>query len=173
MAQDVYRQNLADAHQYGPSGFEQFACPPWKNRYHLDDSQLVGPYPPHLPSVIADLLDIAGSIMWLDRRCLRPRTYGTFRKLRGWIRHFDITLGVREPDIWNTSSVKTALEELLYWLTEDTWELHFMHNPIGRPSDRQPPLWQPEPNDALIVLYSGGRDSLAGVVTLARSNPEK
>src|SRR5258708_5551714 len=135
MAQEFYQMNLGDAHQYGPSDFQQFASPPWKNRYHLDDSQLAGPYPPYLPSVVADLLDIAGSIMWLDRRCLRPRTYGIFRRLRGWVRHFDITLSVREPDIWNTSSVKAAIEELIYWLTEDTWELHFTHNPVGRLSE--------------------------------------
>ncbi len=170
MAQAAYSMNLENAHRYGPEDLQQF-IPSTHNRYYLDDSRLAGPYPPYLPAVVIDLLDIAGSIMWLDRYFVRPKKHGAFRQWRGWVRHFDVALGVREPDIWNASAVKTALQDLLHWLTEDTWELRFTPNPNRHPSEKQPVLWQPEPSNALVVLYSGGLDSLAGAVSLAQKYP--
>lgn len=180
MTEDSCEYDLSGAGVYRFPGLEQFVelGQRGESRYRLDESRLASPYYPNLPPVVVDLLDIASSLMWADRQCLRPRavtkTYdSSFRQLRRWVRHFKLTLGVRAPDVWNDPTVKEALEQLLYWLTEDTWELHFVSYPVQRPTDIQTPLWPTPASDALIILYSGGLDSLAGAVSLLEQHPRQ
>ena len=175
MSESLYSYDLTDAGQFGFDGFSQFSAHSHERRYHLDDSQLASPYGHTLPHTVADLLDIAASIMWADRHSPRARThgYGTFRQSRGWSRQFHLTLGVRTPDLWNQVLVKEKLEQLLTWLTEDVWHLHFEQQPLRRFTDIRPSLFSSPQNDTLVVLYSGGLDSLAGTVSLLQKYPEK
>lgn len=173
MSEFLYEYDLTDAGQFGFAGLNRLSTDSYERRYYLDDSRLVSPYGDTLPPIVADLLDVAASIMWADRHSRRPRKYGTFRQSRGWVRQFRLTLGVRSPDLWNRPPVKEALENFLTWLTEDTWHLHFEHQAIRRFTDVQPSLFSSPPNDALVVLYSGGLDSLAGVVSLLQKYPQK
>lgn len=173
MAQNSYRLDLTNAGRLFKGNIEFVATSAQHRFYRLDDQNLNSLYAPNIPSLVADLLDIAASIMWADRTCRRPRVYGTFRQLRGWVRHFQLTLGVRQPDFWNDIVVKETLEQLLHWLTEDHWELHFAHGPARRHSDIQRSMFSSPPSNALVVLYSGGLDSLAGVVNLAKRHPDK
>ncbi|HEY7418252.1 MAG TPA: 7-cyano-7-deazaguanine synthase, partial [Ktedonobacteraceae bacterium] len=133
----------------------------------------LSPYGHTNPLVVADLLDVAAAVMWMDRRSPRPRNYGQFRQLRGWVRRFDVTLGVRTPEVWNRPPVKECIEQLLGWLTEDTWQIRFVRQSVRRLSDVRPALFSSPPTDTLVVLYSGGLDSLAGVVKLLYTHPEK
>jgi 7-cyano-7-deazaguanine synthase in queuosine biosynthesis len=174
MAQDSYSYDLSNAGSYAFDGRSHFTSTILDaQRYYLDDSRLVSPYGYTNPLVVADLLDVAAAVMWADRRSPRPRNYGRFRQLRGWVRHFDIILGVRVPEVWNHPPVKEHIEQLLGWLTEDTWQISFVHQTVRRLSDIRPTLFSSPPTDALVVLYSGGLDSLAGVVKLLNVYPEK
>jgi len=170
MSESIFEYDLTHAGQFGFAGLTQ----PMANerRYHLDDSRLVSPYGHTMPTVLADLLDIAASVVWADRHATRSRKYGSYRQSRGWVRHFHLRLGVRNPDLWKQAPVKEALEHLLTWLTEDQWFLSFEKQQMARrQSDLKLSLFTSPPNDALIVLYSGGLDSLAGVVDLLQAHP--
>ncbi len=174
MVETIFQQNLTDAGIFGFAGLSRNTSGIGESRYHLDDSGLMSPYGHTMDPIIADLLDIAAAVMWVDRNCKRPKTYGNFMSLRGWVRQFELTLGVRNPEIWNDLSVKETLIELLTWLTEDFWMLEFQkQQSTRRYTDLQPSLFSAPPTDALIVLYSGGLDSLAGTVALLQSNPQQ
>ena len=168
MSESTFEYDLTDAGQFGFAGLTQ--SPGYERRYHLDDSRLISPYGHTMPAVLADLLDIAASVVWADRHATRPRNYGPFRQSRGWVRHFHLKLGVRNPDIWMHTPIQEALEHLLSWLTEDHWNLSFERQQITRrQSDLALSLFTSPPSDALIVLYSGGLDSLAGIVGLLQT----
>ncbi len=127
-----------------------------------------------LPPVLADLLDIAASVLWADRHTLRPRNCGPFRQLRGWVRCFHLVLGVREPDTWRYPPVKEALEKFLTWLTEDQWHLDFeRQQATRRQSDLMLSLFSSPPSDSLVTLYSGGLDSLSGAVSILHAYPHR
>jgi 7-cyano-7-deazaguanine synthase in queuosine biosynthesis len=172
MVETIFQRDLTDAGLFGFTALSETIMGARERRYHLDDSRLISPYGLTMPPIIADLLDIAAAIMWADRNCKRPKEYGNFMSERGWVRQYDLTLGVRKPDIWNTYSVKNTLTQLLTWLTEDIWNIQFQQQQHARRhSDLQSALFSTSPTDALIALYSGGLDSLAGTVTLLQENP--
>jgi 7-cyano-7-deazaguanine synthase in queuosine biosynthesis len=173
MVDVVFRQDLTNAGVFGFTGLSGNASGIGEHRYHLDASGLVSPYGHTMPTIIADLLDIAASVMWADRNCKRPRKYGNFMPLRGWVRQFELTLGVRNPEIWNDPRTKEIVTRILTWLTEDTWILQFQRQKEVKGEYRQESLFSSPPTDALIVLYSGGLDSLAGTVTFLQENPNR
>lgn len=173
MQEAVFQQDLTNAGVFGFAGMFENASGTGEHRYHLDDSGLISPYGHTMDPIIADLLDIAASTMWADRQCQRPRKYGNFMPQRGWVRRFNLTLGVRNPEMWNSPRVKETLTHLLTWLTEDSWTLQFApQQGARRYTDLQPSLFSAPPTNALIVLYSGGLDSLAGTVTLLQDHPQ-
>jgi hypothetical protein len=172
MYQEPFQYDLTDAGQYSFPGFEQFVAPVLSPRYRLDDTNLLSMYGINIPLIVADLLDIAASIMWADRQSKRPKAQGKFREQRGWARAFDIKLGVRCYDVWRDPTIKNTLEQILFWLTEDTWQLQFEYQPARRLSDIQHPLFASPDSDALVVLYSGGLDSLAGAIELLHTHPQ-
>jgi hypothetical protein len=92
-----------------------------RRQHHTQATQRSTQFLTQLPPIVADVLDVAASIMWADRYRLRPRKYGAFRLSRGWVRQFRLTLGVRTPDLWNSPAMKDVLERFLTWLREDTW----------------------------------------------------
>lgn len=172
---EIPLRDLRKAGQNPLSFFSSTSLKAEEKRYHVDSSRLVHTIYPRLPIVAADLLNIAASVTWADRNDRRPlREVGKFRQYRGWARKISLIIGVREPDRWQDKRVKETLQDLLYWLTEDIWELDFRYEPIHSIADVQPVLFgDKKERDALIVLYSGGLDSLAGAVTLRNLYPER
>lgn len=170
-----FNLDLTDAGIYGFKGLSRAVRASDSTKYFLDDS-LLGPYARQLPAQGADLVDIASAIAWADRKCRRSRLHGVFGDSLGWMRTFHIKLGVREPDLWNSSAVRPFLERYLRWHTEDTWDLQFERlEGIRRPSDVavQTPLFKAPPENAAVVLFSGGLDSLAGTVDMLQANPDR
>lgn len=168
------RIDLSDAGKYGYRSLQHFAAMPYEPRYFLDDSLIPSEYGHDLPTVFKDLLDIAGATMWVDRTTPRSRERMPYAPQWGWSRDLRVTLGVRDVDVWRRASVKQALEDLLFWLTEDSWDLEFVPcHGLRRPSDLQPPLFSSSSHEHLIVLYSGGLDSLAGAVRLLAEDPTR
>lgn len=174
MAEHAARIDLSDAGKYGYRSLHRIASEPYEPRYFLDDSLIPSDYGHKLPTAIKDLLDIAGAIMWVDRTTQRSRERMPYAPQRGWSRDLRVTLGVRDVDLWRRPSVKQALEDFLFWLTEDLWDLEFVTcHGMRRHSDLQQPLFSSSSHEYLIVLYSGGLDSLAGAVRLLVENPER
>ena len=113
-----------------------------------------------LPAPSADLMEVALAAYTADRLSKR-----FFKNEASGQRRFQIRVGVREPDIWNDSSVSDSLRELLNWVSGDDWSFEF----VKRQSEYfvaetesylfSVPLQKP----VSVSLFSGGLDSLAGL----------
>jgi hypothetical protein len=131
--------------------------------YWVDDRRLSHAFCSILPTRLADLVDLAMSVYFADRRATRVRTPYVLTGLRD----FDIRLPVRDLELWRESRVATRLANILYWFTEDRWTFTFTSRQSPpRPSEtgQHLSLW-PEQQSNITVLFSGGLDSLAGMVT--------
>jgi len=128
----------------------------------LDGHAVIHRLARELPTVAADLIEIAVTAYLVDQFVARPAE----TKLSdgsSWARDLWVKMPVREPHLWNTHAVQ--LTRLLAWLTDDTWKLEFVQRVKGSgPLDvRQPFLFETIPDRAVPVLFSGGLDSAAGL----------
>ena len=112
-----------------------------------------------------DLLEIAAYIYSADQSVTRGGS--TFPKNgRNWYRQFELSIPVRHPEIWNREQVSDKLTELLSFMSDDDYR--FVFRPLvgdwPRDSyfefDEGKPWFEPDS----ILLFSGGLDSLTGVV---------
>ena len=118
---------------------------------------------------LADVLDVALAVYAADRqspRCFVGPNTGQ--------RVIHVDLSVRNPGIWASSQMVNKLQELLWWLSEDEWRFRFAPlNPSERPLASEQFLFklslEPPVN---VSLFSGGLDSLAGLVKHAHAMPE-
>jgi hypothetical protein len=123
-----------------------------------------------LPSHLADLIDIAVAIHVGDRLAIRGVSPAS-----EWRRSVSLTIPVRCPDLWNRLDVKGELMEVLGYLTEDDWQLHFCERPIGfsRAAESQRHLFLgPFDGPVHVSLFSGGLDSFAGTATAIARHPD-
>jgi 7-cyano-7-deazaguanine synthase in queuosine biosynthesis len=114
-----------------------------------------------LPPIVADLVEVAGAIHVVDRSVRRPSpTSGN----GSWSRQLQVVLGVRRPDVWNSSGVSSLLVDLLTWLTDDVWTLNFVPRQAPAVAAECVQFLFPMAAQAeCIALFSGGVDSLAGL----------
>jgi 7-cyano-7-deazaguanine synthase in queuosine biosynthesis len=131
--------------------------------YWVDDGQLSYAAGSILPPRLADLVDLAMSVYYADRRAVRVRSR---YRLTG-VRDFDVRLPVRDLELWRRSEVAGGLADILYWFTEDRWTFTFTSRQAHpRPSETEQYLFLlPVQQPNITVLFSGGLDSLAGMVT--------
>lgn len=104
-----------------------------------------------------DFLSIALSVITADlaeHRSVSPD---------GWTREFNLTVGVNEPDLWNSNA--DLLQELLAYLTTDRWTINFVEAEYLPSTDRTPVF----PDNDSVVLLSGGLDSYIGAIDLVSS----
>ena len=111
-----------------------------------------------LRPIAYDLLHIATAIHHVDRVAPRARA----EEQNGWQdtpRRIELEVAVTESGQWN--SVRSEMEGLLHWMTDDLWELNFTRS--GSCPPRQMNLLPEQlPDAAEVALFSGGLDSLAG-----------
>jgi hypothetical protein len=121
----------------------------------------------------ADLVDVAVAVYVADRLCRRhPRTAPRAEPL--WQRQMHVEVPVREPERWSRDGLGDALAELLGYLTDDVWAFTFVPRraAAARPSESQRGLFpEPPPPPASAALFSGGLDSLAGLVARLAADP--
>ena len=81
---------------------------------------------------------------------------------------------MREPAFWSATKIKSAIEEVLGFLSNDKYSLTFVPLEHDRPDQQSYfeygdlkdwPFHGPE----RVVMFSGGLDSLAGAVEMARA----
>lgn len=149
-----------------PRNFTPFQRPK-TGKYYLDKKFLHSSVPP----VIADLLHLAALVMHKDRGELRTRNRGDkdFFPVRGWVRELDLSIAVYD-DIWFDAKVQQSLTHILGWLTEDRWTLHFYKRDVPRQLALE--SFDAPNTTTPVILYSGGLDSLAGIVHLLQESSE-
>jgi 7-cyano-7-deazaguanine synthase in queuosine biosynthesis len=124
-----------------------------------------------MPDNVADLVDLALAVYTADR--LVPRRAHGRHIGPQWPRHIRLSVPLRVPEFWRDDSLTRRLEELLWFLTTDVWEIDFARRiaPDARRATQQfLDLHFEQPN---VLLFSGGLDSLAGACYLSHEKPAR
>lgn len=130
---------------------------PFFNRYDRIGTAFCRSIRPEL----ADLIEVATALYLADRFAPRrhPDRAGDSQALA---RHIALRIGVRQPGRWH-GKAKEILEELLWYLCGDVWELSFEAMPPGAGVTSQEYLIEFMPaKPVMVMLFSGGLDSFAG-----------
>ncbi|WP_061221497.1 hypothetical protein [Leptospira borgpetersenii] len=129
----------------------------------------------HIPDRLLDLLELAAYIFASDRMISR----GTLDAVEyhSWSRDIHLKIKVRDFNFWSQLEVKESLTNALnFMLGDHNWEISFEQghstDPIGL-FDKEIFSLKPENvKKTSVVLFSGGADSLAGVLELLRACPK-
>lgn len=127
----------------------------------IDDTHITQTDRGYLPSLLADLIDLAASIYVTD--WLLPKKQNESCDIC-------VELPVRNFDLFSQTWLLEELHNLLRWYTNDKWHFQFQKRKCAlRKTERQSklPLLQ-EPVE--VALWSGGLDSLAGVCGRIQKN---
>ena len=113
--------------------------------------------------VILDFLFLASVVYNVDKLISRKETHDR------WTRTLEFGLPVSDPEKWST--VRGDLETCISFLTGDVWKIHFtnIQHDLYRPRPRR--KFQPRAKGNAVSLFSGGLDSLVGVIDYLESNP--
>lgn len=129
----------------------------------------------NLPDRCKDLLEIAGYLFATDR--ITYRGHDDSDELHGWSREFEIHIKVRDKKFWERNSVKELLSDILKYITGDhKYTFHFY---LQEEPDFPSSLFDDSKftidtkKKASIVLFSGGLDSLAGVIERIEESREE
>jgi hypothetical protein len=125
---------------------------------------LTQPLVADLPDWPRDLLEIAALVYGIDSAVSRGGI-GLRQMGKDWYRHFSVEMPVRCLSLWSRPDVKSALEETLMALSDDSFDFKFV------PSDAEPASaswfgfgthdgWQAD----RVIMFSGGLDSLSGAL---------
>ncbi len=127
----------------------------------------------HLPDRILDLLEISAYIFAADRLISRGPKHAV--EFHSWRRSMHFSIRVREAEFWNKDTVKEKLAAALTFMTGDreySFEFSSGHStPPASLFDSEDFVITPQ-NDTSVILFSGGLDSLAGVLERLNSTEE-
>ena len=120
-----------------------------------------------LPSRVAsDFLLVAGVVYALDKLVLRSEA------ANAWTRSFSVTIPVSDSSLW--SSASTELNACVSFLTGDTWTFTFTNAKRQLFGPLAIARVAPKIADiGAVSLFSGGMDSLAGVINWLEGHPTK
>lgn len=126
-----------------------------------------------IPDAGLDLLEVATYVYAADSAVGRGGLTDTGLG-RNWRRQLRFVIPVRQPELWSSPTVISALVDTLAFLSDDTYAFEFrsLESPPEVESyfeflGDDPAAFSPDS----VILFSGGLDSLAGAVqTLAAGN---
>jgi len=123
----------------------------------IDDSQFPHILFRQIPSLHADLIDLAIAVHIADRFAIGRADLP---------RRLQIQLALRHPELFNQVAVTDKLREILLWYTDDQWDFAFTSRQAsGRIAELRGCLDLGQAQRATeVALWSGGLDSLAGLV---------
>ena len=101
--------------------------------------------------LVVDLVRLGTLVYLADRTRPRPP--------KGWARDLALTVPCSDPERWN--AVAPLVDDMLFFLTADTWHTNFVQQP-ARPLATGTTL-----TDTDVLLYSGGADGQAGAALAA------
>jgi 7-cyano-7-deazaguanine synthase in queuosine biosynthesis len=119
-----------------------------------------------IPNRTLDLLEIAAYLYAADRKT--PRGRADQLEYHAWSRRFRFRIKVRDADFWNQQEVGKALSSALTFLTGDSaFDFEFEEGHSTPPAslfDDTTPTRPDASRRSRVALFSGGLDSLSGVV---------
>lgn len=128
--------------------------------------------PQTLPDRVLDLLQIAAMVFCADRMARRGERDSVTN--RSWARSFMIHISVLDFEFWDMENVKKSLTEALKFMTGDrSFEFNFRKAEKGHFEEKryqQLSFFDKEADrilaveDSNVMLFSGGLDSLAGLL---------
>jgi hypothetical protein len=116
-----------------------------------------------VPDVITDLMEIASYVYAADSAVRRTDA----RLGARWRRNYRFVIPVRQPQLWSSDSVLSALSETLAFLSDDEYTFEFHKAGASPPTEA---YFELPASDGTaftpdrVILFSGGLDSLAGAV---------
>jgi len=111
-----------------------------------------------------DLFLLASVVYALDRRVSRETSSSD-----NWTRSFSFILPVNTPAIWQ--EIKPVVDACLSFLSGDEWDVNFeprKNDILHLARNRR---FQPVENIRAVSLFSGGLDSLVGIIDWLEQNP--
>jgi 7-cyano-7-deazaguanine synthase in queuosine biosynthesis len=129
----------------------------------------------HIPDRVKDLIEIATYVFAVDR--IVPRGPYDAVEYQKWSRKIALAICVRDVEFWNQKPIKEQLSKMLVFMTGDKeWNFHFegghKTDQFGLFDIQDNGIVQIE-NDPCVILFSGGADSLAGVLDLLETTSKK
>lgn len=115
-----------------------------------------------LSTIEIDFLLIAGAVAFTDRKIKRKRSQ--------WARQLTIHISVYCPEQWNRSQNK--LVECLNFLTGDDWKFEFIKREDNLQQGFQQTFLKDLKGQIMVIPYSGGMDSYAGLNLIQHDEPE-
>ncbi len=114
-----------------------------------------------------DFLFISAVIYCIDK--LIPRSLS----IDNWTRQIQVEIPVSDPDIWNKNA--KGFNDAISFLTGDLWHISFrkLDHSLVRPKKIRYRLFKEEATPGAISLFSGGLDSLIGIIDWLEKNPQK
>ena len=119
----------------------------------------------HLPDRILDLLELAAYVYCADRLVYRGDKSAV--EYHGWARSWNFVVKVRDIDFWQDPQVIESLSAALEFMTGDCrYEFTFVpgHSSARTGLFDSVGFDATPSNDVSVALFSGGLDSLAGVL---------
>lgn len=131
-------------------------------------------YVSHFPDRILDLLEIAAYVFCADRLTSRGNKVNV--ESHSWARSFYFVIKVRDFAFWDRADVKERLKETLVFMSGDqTYHFSFQPGHSTDPTnlfDQETFQIEPQQNTK-VLLFSGGLDSLAGIVDCLENSSEQ
>jgi hypothetical protein len=126
----------------------------------------------HFPDRIKDLLEIAGYIYAADRLVKRGNPQSL--EYHSWSRSLDFHISVRDYEFWSQIEIKELLDSALTYISGDNsfnFSFYSGGTDIGQTNlfDNETISLEKKAN-SVIALFSGGLDSLAGVLELLETS---
>jgi hypothetical protein len=129
----------------------------------------------HVPDRVKDLIEIATYVFAVDR--IVPRGKLDTVEYQKWSRNISIALSVRDIEFWNLSFIKEQLSRTLKFMTGDQEWKFILEGGHKAESyglfDIQDNGVQQKIDNSCVVLFPGGADSLAGVLSLLETTSMK
>ncbi len=141
-----------------------------ERHWHVDFEPIIRSFGTLPSAALADLVDLAVCLYVADRVARRPRS-DTDGGAHGWARHLAVEVPVREPDRWRGTTLSKAVDEALWLLTEDVWEITYTQRGGDDGAKAAPLFAHPLAHPGRAALFSGGLDSLAGLVRDLATRP--
>ena len=128
----------------------------------------------HLSNRILDLLEIAAYVFCADRLISRGKR--TILEPHSWARTFYFAIKVRDYSFWDKPDVKERLKDALVFMSGDR-AYHFSFQPGHSTSPEHlfdQEILQIEATDnTKVILFSGGLDSLGGIVECLKNTDDQ
>jgi 7-cyano-7-deazaguanine synthase in queuosine biosynthesis len=133
-----------------------------------------------ISSKILDLIEIAAYVFSADRAVYRGDTDSLDNN--AWARNLVFHIPIRDYDFWTNDKVKNSLSSALKFMTGDrkyTFQFERYNNSHEVFELKEPSLFPPEElqsqdvSNSEVVVFSGGLDSLAGVIEILNNHNNK